>query len=85
MEGLTPSGLRIKKRPVINAIYNTFEEQWNFVQYDAEKKLVQLLSKKSELIVNEIEIKIEIEISKDHTTTGSAKRKQLEEKHLKFR
>ena len=61
---------------------DTFEEQWNFVLYDAKKILVQLLLKESELIVNEIEIQIEIEISNDHTTTGSTKRKQLEEKHL---
>ena len=64
---------------------DTFEEQWNFVLYDAEKILVQLLLKESELIVNEIEIQIEIEISNDHTATGSTKRKQLEEKHLTFR
>ena len=44
-----------------------------------------MLLKESERIVNEIEIQIEIEISKDHIKTGSTKRKQLEEKHLKFR
>ena len=27
LEGLIPSGLRIKKRPAINAISDTFEEQ----------------------------------------------------------
>ena len=44
-----------------------------------------MLLKESERIVNEIEIQMEIEISNDHNTTGSTKRKQLEEKHLKFR
>ena len=85
LEGLTPSGLRIKKRPAINSIFDTFEEQWNFVLYDAEKKLVQLLLKESDRIVNEIEIQIEIEISNDHITTSNTKRKKLEEKHLLFR
>ena len=85
LEGLTPSGLRIKKRPAINSIFDTFEEQWNFVLYDAEKKLVQLLLKESDRIVNEIEIQIEIEISNDHITTGNTKRKKLEKKHLLFR
>ena len=85
LEGLTHSGLRIKKRPAITAIFDTFEEQWNFVLYDAEKKLVQLLLKESELIVNEIEIQIEIEISNNLAITGSAKRQQLEEKYLQFR
>ena len=77
--------MRIKKCPAINSISDTFEEQWNFVLYDAEKKLVQFLLKESERIVKEIEIQIQIEISNDHITTGSTKRKQLEEKHLKFR
>ena len=85
LERLTPSGLQIKKRPAINSISGTFEEQWNFFLYDAEKKLVQLLLKESERIVNEIEIQIEIEISKDHIKTGGTKRKQLQEKHLKYR
>ena len=62
-----------------------FEEQWNFVLYDAKKKLVQFLLNKSQRIVNEIEIQIKIEISNGYATTGSTKRKQLEEKHLKFR
>ena len=62
-----------------------FEKQWNFVLYDAEKKFVQLLLKKSECVINEIEIQIEIEISNDHITTGNTKRKKLEEKHLLFR
>ena len=85
LEGLTLSGLQIKKRPAINSISDIFKEQWNFFLYDAEKKLVQLLLKESERIVKEIEIQIQIEISNDHITTGSTKRKQLEEKHLKFR
>ena len=62
-----------------------FEEQWNFVLYDAKKKLVKFLLNESQRIVNEIEIQIKIEISNDYATTGSTKRKQLEEKHLKFR
>ena len=60
LEELTPSGLQIKKCPAINVISDTFEEQWNFVFYDAKKKLVQLLLKESECIVNEIETQIGI-------------------------
>ena len=37
----------------------------NYVLYDAEKKLVQLLLKGPECIVNKTEIQIEIEISND--------------------
>ena len=85
LEGLIPSGLQIKIHPVINAISDSFEKQWNFFVHDAEKKLVQLLLQESERNVNEIETQIEIETSNDYKTSGSIKRKQLEEKHVKFR
>ena len=85
LEGLIPSGLQIKKHPDINAISYMFEGQWNFVLYDAKKKLVQFLLNESQHIVNEIGVQIKIEISNDYATTGSTKCKQLEEKHLKLR
>ena len=85
MEGLIPSGLRIKKRPPVNAISDTFEGQWIFVFYGAEKKLVQLLLQESKHTVNQFETQIKIEIRNDYTTTGSTKHKQLQEKHVKFR
>ena len=75
----------IKKHPAINAISDTFKEQWNFVLDNAEKKLLQLLLKESEHIVNEIEIQIETEISNIIAKTGSTKRKHLEKEHFKFR
>ena len=43
-----------------------------------KKKIIIKIKKK-------IEIKIEIEITIDHRTAGITKRKQIEEKHLKFR
>ena len=85
LEGLIPCGLRNKKHPATNAISDTFEEQWDFVLYDAKTKLVQLLLKESKRIINETGIQIEVDISNDYTTTGSTKYKQLEEKYLKFR
>ena len=33
LEGLIPSGEQIKKSPTINAISDTFEDQWNFVLF----------------------------------------------------
>ena len=47
----------------------------DFVLYNAEQKLVQLLLIEPEHIVAEIEIQIEIEISNDYTTTRTTKLK----------
>ena len=33
LKGLIPSGEQIKKSPTINAISDTFEDQWNFVLF----------------------------------------------------
>ena len=56
LEGMTPSRLQIKKCQTINAISDTFEEQWNFVFYNDKKKMVQLLltEPKRHLNLNEI-------------------------------
>ena len=61
LEGLTPSGSRIKRRPAINTIFDTFEEQWNFVPLRCRKEIGPVLLKESERIANEIEIQIEID------------------------
>ena len=74
LEPLIPSGLRIIKRPAINAISDLFQGQWNVFLCDAEEKLAQLLLKESESIFTGIETQIETETSNDY-----------EEKHLKFR
>ena len=43
-EGVIPTGLRLKIKPAINYISDGFEVQWDNVLYDAEKRLVELLS-----------------------------------------
>ena len=45
LEGLIPSGLKINKRLAFEAVTDEFENQWSYVLYDAEKRLVKLLLK----------------------------------------
>ena len=47
---ITPFGLQLKKKAVISAISPDFDNQWNNVLKDAERKLFKLLLKE----VNEI-------------------------------
>ena len=47
LERLIPSGLKINKRPAFESVTDDFENQWNFILYDAEKPLVKLLLKES--------------------------------------
>ena len=51
LKGLIPSGLKINKRPAFEVVTDEFENQWNSVLYDAEKRLVKLLLKESESVV----------------------------------
>ena len=49
-QDITPFGLQLKKKAVISAISLYFDNQWNNVLKDAERKLLNLLLKE----VNEI-------------------------------
>ena len=84
LEGLTPSGLKINKRPTFESVTDDFQNQWNSVLHDAEKSLVKLLLKESENVVAKVQSEIELEIL-DSQTTYEATLERLEQKHAKFK
>ena len=57
LEGLIPPGLQIKNRPTINAISHALERHWNFVLYDAEKKIGPVVIKRIYLKVLSAKLK----------------------------
>ena len=83
LEGFTPSGLRIKKRPVFKAVNDIFEGEWNSILYDTEKRLVELLLKKSEEAVSVIEAEIQVEIERSDSTNEILE--DLEKKHKEYK
>ena len=84
LEGLIPSGLKINKRPAFELVTDEFENQWNSVLYDAEKRLVKLLLGESENVVAKVQSEIELEIL-DSETTYEVTLERLEQKHTKFK
>ena len=46
-EGFIPKSLKIKKLPAFEAVTDHFENQWNSILDDTEKRLVELLLKQS--------------------------------------
>ena len=54
LEGLIPSGLKINKCPAFESVTDDFENQWNSILYEAEKRLVKLLLKESENVVAKV-------------------------------
>ena len=81
---MTPSGLKINKRPTFESVTDDFQNQWNSVLHDAEKSLVKLLLKESENVVAKVQSEIELEIL-DSQTTYEATLERLEQKHAKFK
>ena len=81
---MIPSGLKINKRQVFESVIDYFENQWNSVLYDVEKRLVKLLLKESENVVANVQSKIELEIL-DSETTYEVTMERLEQKHVKFK
>ena len=63
-----------------------FENQWNSILYDTEKRLVELLLKESENVIAKIEIEIETELQKGGELSQRVKReKQLEQKNMQLK
>ena len=54
LRDITPSGLRIYKKPGISGISPGFIEQWNAVLKSTERHLVKLLLKESEKVVSSL-------------------------------
>ena len=54
LDGLIPSGLKINKCPAFESVTDDFENQWNSILYEAEKRLVKLLLKESENVVAKV-------------------------------
>ena len=84
LEELIPSGLKINKRPAFELVTDEFENQWNSVLYDAEKRLVKLLLGESENVVAKVQNEIELEIL-DSETTYEVTLERLEQKITKFK
>ena len=61
-EGLTPTGLKLQKKPAFVPISEDFSIKWNRVLSDAEEKLVRLLLSESGKTTGELEAEIEVKI-----------------------
>ena len=58
LNNITPFGLQLKKKAQIETVSEHFSVKWANVLYDAERKLVQLLSKESQLIYDKMDKKL---------------------------
>ena len=52
LNNITPYGLQLKKKAQIETVSEDFSVKWTNVLYEAERKLVQLLVKESQLMYN---------------------------------
>ena len=80
-----PKGLRIKKRPAFEAATDHFENQWNSILYDTEKRLVKLLLKESENFIAKIDTEIEIELQKGGELSQEVKREELGQRNVQLK
>ena len=65
---MTLSRLKTNKLQAFESVTDDFENQWNSVLFDAEKRLVKLLVKESENVVAKVQSEIELEILDSEST-----------------
>ena len=64
-EGITPSGLQIKKKPAFLPVSEDFESKWNAILYDAEKNIIKLLMYESDQVIAKIEVDLQEELKEE--------------------
>ena len=69
LEGIVPTGLKLKKCTAFQTVSPDFDLNWNNVLYDAEKKRVKLLLEESKKVIAKIDTDIPIEIETKYPET----------------
>ena len=83
--GIIPSGLKINKQPAIIPVSDDFNNKWNIILQNAEKKLVEVLLAESEKIIDTLEIQIGEEIKQVHPGNVAEKRKLIDKNYKEFK
>ena len=85
-EGVTPTGLKLQKKPAFVPISEDFSIKWNKVLSDAEGKLVRLLLSESDKVIRKHEAEIVLKIQEEQKNNiGNTSLEKLERKHSKFK
>ena len=84
-QGIIPSDLKLKKKPVILLVSIDFEEKWKLILNEAEKKPVEELLVESEKIIASIETKIQLEMKDRNTNDFLKERREINRNHAQFK
>ena len=77
LEGIVPTGLKLKKRPAFQPASADLDLNWNNVLYDAKNKLVKLLLQELKKVITKIDTDITIEIETKTQKQHGKKEKRL--------
>ena len=79
---ITPVGLKIKKKPAFQPVSEDFEFKWNFITFNAEGRIVQLLLYESENVFRKIEVKIQKKYNEKSPEKLKQRYAELEKKYF---
>ena len=83
--GIIPKGLKIKKVPAFQPVYEDFFIKWEEILYNAEKNLVELSLYESSKVIAKIEIDFSNEIYKLHPDDYKTKRNELTNNNMLYK
>ena len=81
VEGIVPTGLKLKKGSAFHPVSADFDLNWNNVLYDAEKKLVRLLLEESKKVITKIDTGVAIEIETKYPEPTREEREKIKRKY----
>ena len=78
MEGITPRGLELKKRPAFAPILEDFTSNWDEILFKAQQDLVKLLLIESDGVIEKINFDIQQHLLEEYPDNLDNKRLQME-------
>ena len=82
---ITPFGLRLKKKAAITPISPDFDNQWNGILKDAERKLLKLLLKEAQEISTSADTEFRERIKEENPENYAKEKELVEKRNLKLK
>ena len=63
-EGITPTGLKLRKDPAFLPLTDGFQQKWDVILFNAEKNLVELLLVETDSVIKKLEFDFNKELKR---------------------
>ena len=84
-EGVTPTGLKLRKDPAFLPATDGFQQKWDAILFNAERNLVELLLVETDSVIKKLELDINKELKRLFPNSIEENRSVIKKKHQPYK